>query len=120
MILLEESSDFDISLQSRVSPSFASVHGRKDLHEFTLAFWMRTSDTENVGTPISYAVKTSGKLDDNALVLTDYSNFNLVINNETQELHLDGNDGEWHHIAVRWSSSNGKWDAYKDGVRVSK
>lgn len=116
---LEESTNFDISFQSRVSPSFAHVEGRKDLHRFTLAFWMRTSDTENVGTPISYAAQHRGKLDDNALVLTDYTNFNLVINNETQSLEFDGNDGEWHHIAVTWQSADGIWMAYKDGQKIA-
>ena len=81
---------------------------------------MRTSDTENIGTPISYAVYTNGKLDDNAFTLTDYKGFNLVINNDTQPLEIDANDGEWHHIAVTWSSSNGLWITYKDGVKVTR
>ena len=82
---------------------------------------MRSSDKESLGTPISYAARNSkGVVDDNALHLTDYSNFNLGINNESQSLEMDANDGEWHHIAVTWSSSNGLWKAYKDGVVVNK
>lgn len=82
---------------------------------------MRTADKENVGTAISYAVELSnGKVDDNALFLTDYSNFDLGINNETQSLEINANDGEWHHIVVTWASSTGLWKAYKDGVFASK
>jgi len=81
---------------------------------------MRTSDVENVGTPISYAVQNSGKVDDNALFLNDYSNFNLAINNETQSLEFDANDGEWHHVAVTWTSVTGLWKAFKDGVEINR
>jgi len=80
---------------------------------------MRTSDEENIGTPISYAVEVNGGVDDNALVLTDYSNFNLVINNKTQQLRFGANDGLWHHVAVTWRSSTGAWKAYRDGILVS-
>ena len=118
---LVESSDFDFSFQSRVSTSFSSVHGRKDLHHFTIAFWMRTSDLENDGTPISYATQRNGvTLDDNALVLNDYSNFRLVINNKTANLGFDANDGEWHHVAVTWTSTTGLWKTFKDGRQINR
>eukprot|EP00111_Clytia_hemisphaerica_P015651 TCONS_00046199-protein len=114
-----ENSDFDLSFQSRVSTSFSSVHGRKDLYHVTLAFWMRTSDDENFGTPISYAVRRpDGTVDDNAFFMNDYSSFNLGINNETESLHFDANDGEWHHIALTWSSSSGLWKTFKDGIHI--
>ena len=81
---------------------------------------MRTSDKENIGTPLSYAVKKGSYVDDNALFLNDYSNFNLAINNETQSLEFDANDGEWHHVVVTWTSSSGLWIAYKDGVEIKR
>ena len=81
---------------------------------------MRTSDKENIGTPISYAVKKGGKIDDNALFLNDYSSFNLAINNETDSLGFGANDGEWNHVAVTWTSTTGLWVAYKNGVEVGK
>lgn len=39
------------------------------LTEITCAFWMKSSDTTNYGTPISYAVEGS----DNAFLLIDYN-----------------------------------------------
>ena len=120
LFILVESSDFDLSFQSRVSTSFSSVHGRKNLYHLTLAFWMRTSDDENYGTPISYAVRRpDGIIDDNAFFMNDYSNFNFGINNETESLHFDANDGEWHHIALTWTSSTGLWKTFKDGEHIN-
>ena len=82
---------------------------------------MRSFDKENSGTPVSYAVqRKDGVVDDNALFLSDYSDFTLSINNDTQPLRFDANDGEWHHVAVTWTSSTGLWIAYKDGVEVNK
>ncbi len=39
------------------------------LTEITCTFWMRSSDTTNYGTPVSYAVEGS----DNAFLLIDYN-----------------------------------------------
>lgn len=39
------------------------------LTEITCTFWMKSSDTTNYGTPISYAVEGS----DNAFLLIDYN-----------------------------------------------
>ena len=116
--IIEESTNFDFSFQTNVAQSFASIHGRKELFHFTIAFWMRTNDEENYGTAISYAVKKNGKVDDNALYLNDYSNFNLAINNQTQPLEFSANDGEWHHIAITWTSTTGLWTVFKDGVKL--
>eukprot|EP00794_Sanderia_malayensis_P006969 gene6969-7754_t len=112
--------DFDIGFQTRQSPSFSFVEGKFDITQFTVAFWMRSSDTLNKGTPISYANKDKGKVNDNALVVSDYGDFELTINNISVALNFDANDGEWHHIAVTWSSSNGIWVAYKDGSEITR
>jgi len=113
-------SDFDIGFQNREAPTFSSVEGKYDLSTFTIAFWMRTSDLYNKGTPISYANQVNGKVDDNALVIADYSDFDLTINNATANLDFSANDGEWHHIAVTWSSASGIWIAYKDGAEIKR
>lgn len=58
--------DFEVSgihgyvMMDRVMPS---------LTEITCTFWMRSSDTTNYGTPVSYAVEGS----DNAFLLIDYN-----------------------------------------------
>ena len=79
---------------------------------------MRTSDDINSGTPISYAVNGPGG--DNALTLSDYSNFELTINNVSVSLDFGANDGEWHHVAITWASSSGAWFAYLDGKEVKR
>ena len=81
---------------------------------------MRTSDLYNKGTPLSYANEVNGKVDDNALVIADYSDFDLTINNVTANLDFSANDGEWHHVAVTWSSGSGTWVAYKDGAEIKR
>ncbi len=43
------------------------------LTQITCTFWMRSSDTVNYGTPISYAVEGS----DNAFLLIDYNGWEL-------------------------------------------
>ena len=90
-----------------------------DLTAFTISFWMRSDDKTSGGTPLSYAVDVNGRVDDNALTLCDYSSFDLTVNNETVALDFDANDGEWHHIAVSWKSSDGSWQCFKDGKRVT-
>ena len=40
-----------------------------NLTEITVAFWMKTADKDNYGTPISYATDNN----DNAFTITDYS-----------------------------------------------
>lgn len=31
-------------------------------------------------------------------------------------LPLSVNDGKWHHVCVTWSTRDGQWEAYQDGV----
>ena len=57
---------------------------------------------------------------DNALVINDYSDFNVFINNEKYSTEVGGDDGKWHHIAVSWASSTGNVIFYKDGSPVSQ
>lgn len=32
-------------------------------------------------------------------------------------LPLSVNDGKWHHVCVTWSTRDGQWEAYQDGVQ---
>jgi len=29
------------------------------------------------------------------------------------------NDGQWHHVCITWTSTTGKWQAWKDGTEES-
>ncbi|XP_067409310.1 sushi, von Willebrand factor type A, EGF and pentraxin domain-containing protein 1 isoform X1 [Emydura macquarii macquarii] len=83
------------------------------LGDITCAFWMRSTDTTNYGTPISYAVENGS---DNAFLLTDYNGWVLYVNGKERITDCPSvNDGNWHHIAVTWTCTNGAWNVYIDG-----
>nr|XP_046174411.1 sushi, von Willebrand factor type A, EGF and pentraxin domain-containing protein 1-like isoform X1 [Oncorhynchus gorbuscha] len=82
------------------------------LTEITCTFWMRSSDTTNYGTPISYAVEES----DNAFLLIDYNGWVLYINGKDRITDCPAvNTGQWHHIGVSWRSWDGDWRVYING-----
>ena len=112
------SSDYDLSFQVRAVKSYSEIKKPiPDLSALTLAFWMRTKDT-NPGTVISYATTDGNIVQDNAIALQDYAGFIIFINNQTVSTDLRVNDGQWHHVAVTWESAGGTWHAYKDGVNT--
>ena len=39
----------------------------------------------------------------------------LTLNDQTKITDVVAHDGQWHHIAMSWTSSNGDWKLYKDG-----
>jgi len=87
--------------------------------EIAVAFWMRSSDTTNSGTPFSYAVPGL----DNDFLLTGYNNFNINITDAgatgpNASTGVSTNDGNWHFIAVTWKSSSGQVKLYKDAQQV--
>ena len=51
--------------------------GMPSLKAMTVCLWMKTADTENEGTPLSYAVSGST----NEVVLFNYRNFTLWLGN---------------------------------------
>nr|XP_057922474.1 sushi, von Willebrand factor type A, EGF and pentraxin domain-containing protein 1 isoform X2 [Doryrhamphus excisus] len=82
------------------------------LTEITCTFWMRSSDTTNYGTPISYAVEGS----DNAFLLIDYNGWVLYVNGKERITDCPAvNTGNWYHIGVSWRSWDGDWRIYING-----
>ncbi|UCE38011.1 MAG: PKD domain-containing protein [Thermoplasmata archaeon] len=79
--------------------------------ELTVEFWMNSSDSTKAGTPISYAVPWQA----NEFILLNYKNFEFWIKGKYVVTGVTANDGEWHHIAVTWQSSDGSFVIYKDG-----
>ncbi|EDO34703.1 predicted protein, partial [Nematostella vectensis] len=111
------STDFDLEFGRAQGRGMAAVNSRQELRAFTVSFWMKSEGSSNnePGTPISYAVKASGSVLDNALTIHDYNGFNVWINNEKASTNVAANDGKWHHMAFTWKSSTGAWKVYKDG-----
>lgn len=90
--------------------------------EMTIEFWMLSTDTCNLGVPISYA--TGGyQTSDNTVMIGDYNDWTISIMEDEGTIsdHKSGvssADGRWHHIAVTWSSSTGQTKLYDNGQEV--
>ncbi|KAJ8262625.1 hypothetical protein GJAV_G00168490 [Gymnothorax javanicus] len=113
--------------ETEMSPSFnldfevSGIHGyvmmdgvMPPLKEITCTFWMKSSDTTNYGTPISYAVEGGS---DNAFLLVDYNGWVLYVNGKERITDCPAvNNGRWHHMGVTWRSRDGEWKVYIDGA----
>ena len=117
---LEYDSDYDLTFTTSEIKTFSRRSLYQDLHAFTVAFWIRTADETNAGTPLSYSVKLGNYLQENALVLKDYGNLGVQINNQTGITGGELNDGKWHHVAITWRSTDGIWVFYRDGKEASR
>ena len=66
----EMGSAFDMVFETPGITDFVVLERMSDnVTEITVAFWMKTADKDNYGTPISYATENN----DNAFTITDYS-----------------------------------------------
>ena len=63
---------------------YVMTRGMSSLKAVTACLWMKTADTGNAGTPLSYAV--SGRY--NELLLFDYNNFLLFLGNSHRYKHV--------------------------------
>lgn len=86
--------------------------------DFTVELWMRSTDTVNAGTPISYATSNGGA-GYNDFILYDYRNLDPVVRGVDNYSGAAANDGSWHHLAVTWQQSSGALRLYKDGNLAS-
>lgn len=87
------------------------TRGMPNLSAVTVCLWMKTADTRNEGTLLSYAV--SGAT--NELLLTDYRRFRIYINHGSGHTSVSANDGKWHHICLTWENTAGSWKLFRDG-----
>ncbi|XP_073727873.1 neuronal pentraxin-2 [Misgurnus anguillicaudatus] len=87
------------------------------LHEifsFTLCLWIKAGVGPGLGTPFSYSVPGQA----NELVLIEWGSNQreLLVDDRAVNLPLSLSDGKWHHVCVAWSTRDGLWEAYQDGV----
>nr|XP_056705184.1 sushi, von Willebrand factor type A, EGF and pentraxin domain-containing protein 1 [Euleptes europaea] len=110
----EQSSGFNLDFEVSGIYGYVMLDGvLPTLSEITCAFWMKSTDTTNYGTPISYAVENGS---DNAFLLTDYNGWVLYVNGKESITDCPSvNDGNWHHVAVTWASTDGAWRVFIDG-----
>uniref|UniRef100_A0A8K9UKR6 Si:dkey-283b15.2 n=1 Tax=Oncorhynchus mykiss TaxID=8022 RepID=A0A8K9UKR6_ONCMY len=88
------------------------------LHEIfalTLCLWIKGGAGPGLGTPFSYSVPGQA----NELVLIEWGNnpMELLVDDKAVTLPLSISDGKWHHVCVTWSTRDGEWEAYQDGVK---
>jgi hypothetical protein len=84
--------------------------------DMTLSFFLNTSDATHYGMPFSYA--TGLPPWDNTFLLEDYRNLAITRTTPYLTTGISANDGNWHHIAVTWRSSDGQLQLYKDFIPV--
>uniref|UniRef100_A0A3P8S3J5 Sushi, von Willebrand factor type A, EGF and pentraxin domain-containing protein 1 n=1 Tax=Amphiprion percula TaxID=161767 RepID=A0A3P8S3J5_AMPPE len=108
----EMSSAFNLDFEVSGIHGYVMMDGvMPALTEITCTFWMRSVDTTNYGTPVSYAVEGS----DNAFLLIDY-NWVLYVNGKERITDCPAvNTGQWYHIGVSWRSWDGDWRIYING-----
>lgn len=108
---------FQIGFPMRTNYMYGRVK-RTLLHEIfalTLCLWIKGGAGPGLGTPFSYSVPGQA----NELVLIEWGNnpMELLINDRAVTLPLSLSDGKWHHVCVTWSTRDGLWEAYQDGVK---
>uniref|UniRef100_A0A3P9I072 Neuronal pentraxin 1 n=1 Tax=Oryzias latipes TaxID=8090 RepID=A0A3P9I072_ORYLA len=85
-----------------------------EMYSFSVCLWIKSNASPGVGTPFSYAVPGQA----NELVLIEWGNnpMEFLINDKVAKLPFLINDGKWHHLCITWTTRDGMWEAYQDGV----
>ncbi|XP_064641079.1 sushi, von Willebrand factor type A, EGF and pentraxin domain-containing protein 1-like [Lineus longissimus] len=87
------------------------------LTTITVAFWMRSHDQLNYGTPFSYGASSNwlAAESSNVFTLYDYGD-QLFVNGEVAHLGLRLNDGHWNHVCISWEGTLGLWRVHLNGT----
>ncbi|KAG7237658.1 hypothetical protein INR49_032104 [Caranx melampygus] len=87
----------------------------QEIFALTLCLWMKSGVGPSLGTPFSYSAPGQA----NELVLIEWGNnpLELLVDDKAVTLPLSVSDGKWHHVCVTWSTRDGQWEAYQDGVQ---
>ncbi|KAM8870624.1 neuronal pentraxin-2 isoform 1-T4 [Spinachia spinachia] len=87
----------------------------QEIFALTLCLWIKAGVAPGLGTPFSYSAPGQA----NELVLIEWGTnpMELLIDDKAVTLPLSLEGGEWHHVCVTWSTRDGQWEAYQDGVQ---
>uniref|UniRef100_H3AEH7 Pentraxin (PTX) domain-containing protein n=1 Tax=Latimeria chalumnae TaxID=7897 RepID=H3AEH7_LATCH len=114
---LPRADDFRLHFPLRTNYMYARLRHSltRELFAFSACLWLKPNAGADVGTPFSYAVPGQA----NELLLIEWGNnpMELLINDKVATLPLTINDGEWHHVCITWSTRDGIWESYQDGVK---
>ncbi|XP_040212725.1 neuronal pentraxin-2 [Rana temporaria] len=109
--------DFKVSLPLRTNYLYGRIKKTlPELFAFTICMWLKSSASPGIGTPFSYAVQGQA----NEIVLIEWGNhpIELLVNDKVAQLPFSIGDGKWHHICITWTTRDGMWEAYLDGVKL--
>ncbi|XP_064481553.1 sushi, von Willebrand factor type A, EGF and pentraxin domain-containing protein 1-like isoform X2 [Ornithodoros turicata] len=108
---------YTLSFPNGYVSDYARVSVERNLRGLTVSFFMRTSQRDKRGTPVSYAFKHPGlnTVLDNAFALSDPNRLLLYFYQNSTDTGIAANDNRWHHCALTWSSETGIWVFYWDG-----
>ncbi|KAA0710156.1 Neuronal pentraxin-2 [Triplophysa tibetana] len=86
-----------------------------EIFALTVCLWLKGGSGPGIGTPFSYSVPGQA----NELVLIEWGNnpMELLVNDKAVTLPISLSDSKWHHLCVTWSTRDGTWEAYQDGVK---
>ncbi|XP_009953063.1 PREDICTED: neuronal pentraxin-1, partial [Leptosomus discolor] len=108
---------FQLTFLLRTNYMYAKVKkSLPEMYAFSVCMWMKSNASPGMGTPFSYAVPGQA----NELVLIEWGNnpMEILINDKVAKLPFVINDGKWHHICVTWTTRDGVWEAYQDGMQT--
>ncbi|KAM9309994.1 uncharacterized protein KZ484_025930 [Pholidichthys leucotaenia] len=108
---------FQISFPMRTNYMYGRMKRTllQEIFALTLCLWLKAGVGPGLGTPFSYSAPGQA----NELVLIEWGNnpIELLIDDKAVTLPLSLSDGKWHHVCVTWSTRDGRWEAYQDGVK---
>ncbi|XP_078377586.1 neuronal pentraxin-1-like [Oculina patagonica] len=101
--------DYALYFREKGVTDYSNIWGMPSLTEFTVCFWMKSTDP---GAPFSYAAAAHA----NELMLYCHpTHFAFLIHGSKKEISVTVPDGNWHHICASWKNT-GAWKFYKDGA----
>ncbi|XP_056891686.1 neuronal pentraxin-1-like isoform X2 [Takifugu flavidus] len=106
---------FQLTFPLRTNYMYAKAkRSLPEMVSFTVCLWIKSNASPGVGTPFSYAVPGQA----NELVLIEWGNhpMEILINDKVAKLPFLINDGKWHHLCVTWTTRDGMWEAFQDGM----
>ncbi|KAJ0050844.1 hypothetical protein NL108_008187 [Boleophthalmus pectinirostris] len=106
------SEKFQLTFPLRTNYMYAKAkRSLPEMYSFSVCLWIKSNASPGVGTPFSYAVPGQS----NELVLIEWGNnpMEILINDKLPFLI---NDGKWHHLCITWTTRDGVWEAFQDGV----
>ncbi|CAL9700879.1 unnamed protein product [Knipowitschia caucasica] len=109
------SEKFQLTFPLRTNYMYAKAkRSLPEMYSFSVCLWIKSNASPGVGTPFSYAVPGQS----NELVLIEWGNnpMEILINDKVAKLPFLINDGKWHHLCITWTTRDGVWEAFQDGV----